>query len=245
MRHRWLLPLLAVPPLLLAWGSARLADRLGSAAGAALARAAELGGPSGTGTPPSWVQVVPRPRVNLAHSPAATRESAAESGPSLAPRRWGAGSSPPTRGLRVRGATVLRLANSGHRPHGRFVPARGARPAGILLSGVTGLGIGIEDGDILTHAGGIVPKSPADVMAIVIAVRGQGVPEISGRVWHQGEVLNLVVEQPYPVSSRMALSPAARTAPPSLPARSSHPRARVSRGVGQPTQKGRAHGSEP
>ena len=103
----------------------------------------------------------------------------------------------PTRGIRVSAATVLRIANSGARPVGIPVPAEGARPAGLMLSGVSGLGVGMQDGDVLTHAGGRPALSEADVVGLVIAARGKEVPSIGGRFWRDGEPWNLVVEQPY------------------------------------------------
>jgi hypothetical protein len=77
------------------------------------------------------------------------------------------------------------------------VPAEGRRPAGLLLSGVSGLGVGIEDGDVLTHAGGRPALSESDVVGLVIAARGKEVPAIGGRFWRNGEQWSLVVEQPY------------------------------------------------
>ena len=103
----------------------------------------------------------------------------------------------PKRGVRVSAATVLRLANSGARPSGIPVPAEGPRPAGLMLTGVSALGVGILDGDVLTHAGGRPALSEADVVSLVIAARGRQVSAIGGRFWRNGEPWNLVVEQPY------------------------------------------------
>jgi hypothetical protein len=103
----------------------------------------------------------------------------------------------PKKGIRVRADAVLRLANAGLRPSGIPVPARGDRPAGLALSGVGGLGIGMIDGDVLTSAAGRPALSPGDVIGVVIGSRAKGAPEICGRFWRNGEPWNLIVEQPY------------------------------------------------
>jgi hypothetical protein len=103
----------------------------------------------------------------------------------------------PQKGIRVRADAVLRLANSGTRPMGIPTPAHGARPAGLALVGVSGLGVGLIDGDVLTQAAGRPALSTADVIGVVIGSRAQHVPEICGRFWRKGEPWNLVVEQPY------------------------------------------------
>ena len=57
--------------------------------------------------------------------------------------------------VRVRAERVLSLANAGVRPRGVPVPASAEHPAGLRLSGVSSLGVGLEDGDVLTRVGGI------------------------------------------------------------------------------------------
>ena len=59
------------------------------------------------------------------------------------------------------------------------------------------LGVGVRDGDVLTHAGGRPATSRADVVGMVIAARGAHQREIGGRFCRAGEVFNLIVEQPY------------------------------------------------
>ncbi len=118
------------------------------------------------------------------------------------------------RGLHVPSAAVLRLARSGSRPRGVPVPAEGPRPAGILLQGVGGLGVGLQDGDVLTMAGGAPALAPSDVVGMVIAARGRRAAVIGGQFWRDGEPWNLVVEQPYPATADGA---APAVAPPSPP----------------------------
>jgi hypothetical protein len=103
----------------------------------------------------------------------------------------------PQKGIRVQEAAVLRLASAGVRPTGIPVPARGARPAGVALVGVSALGIGLRDGDILVSAAGRPTLSSGDVVGVVIGSRAHHATEISGRFYRDGEPWNLVVEQPY------------------------------------------------
>lgn len=102
------------------------------------------------------------------------------------------------RALRISGATVLRLANQGVRPRGIPVASDGRRPAGLRLVGVSGLGVGLRDGDVLTSAEGVSARSASDVVSVVVAARGQGAPAVGGVFWRDGEPWRLVVEQPYP-----------------------------------------------
>lgn len=103
----------------------------------------------------------------------------------------------PQKGIRVREAVVLRLANGGVRPTGIPVPARGTRPAGVALVGVSALGIGLQDGDVLVSAAGRPTLAAGDVVGVVIGSRAHRAAEISGRFYRDGEPWNLVVEQPY------------------------------------------------
>lgn len=98
----------------------------------------------------------------------------------------------------VQGATVLQLVRSSVRPRGKLVPADGTRPAGILLQGVSGLGVGLEDGDVLTSVAGAPARDIGDVIGAVVAARGRSAPSVSGIFWRHGEPWRLVVQQPYP-----------------------------------------------
>ncbi len=104
----------------------------------------------------------------------------------------------PSRGVHVGSETVLRLADSGARPGGSFAPARGDRPAGMVVSGVGGLGVGVRDGDVLTHVAGSPVRTRAAVVSAVIAARGRRSPSIGGRFWRDGEWWHLSVDLPYP-----------------------------------------------
>ncbi|MGC4068064.1 MAG: hypothetical protein QM784_26135 [Polyangiaceae bacterium] len=100
--------------------------------------------------------------------------------------------------LRVSEATVLRLANAGRKPTGRPVPAEGARPAGIQVFGASALGLGVRDGDVLTHVSEVPVTSVGQVVALVIAARGARQKAIVGRLWRGERSYLIVVEQPYP-----------------------------------------------
>lgn len=99
--------------------------------------------------------------------------------------------------LFVSKATVLRLAQSAARPQGAFVSETPEHPAGLRLSGVAALGIGVQDGDILIEALGITPRSPGQIIGAIIEARAQQARFLSGKLWRQGKTFGITVEQPY------------------------------------------------
>jgi hypothetical protein len=99
--------------------------------------------------------------------------------------------------LFVSAATVLKLAQSNARPRGSFVGATAQHPAGLRLTGVAALGIGVQDGDILTEALGIAPHGPGEIIGAIIEARAKQARFLSGTLWRQGESFSLTVEQPY------------------------------------------------
>lgn len=201
VRPSWVLPLCLTLPLpLLAAGASSAADALGRRGGRALGAATEtfLRSPPSAPLPVFVEPLAPsEPPESAPEGPA--KEAAA---PVRSTRRAPATSPVPAKGVRVRAEVVLRLANSGARPGGFPVPASGARPRGLALTGVSGLGIGLEDGDVLTHAAGRPALTPGDVIGVVVGSRRARAPEIWGRFWRNGEPWNLVVEQPYPKQRR-------------------------------------------
>jgi len=94
-------------------------------------------------------------------------------------------------------AKVLALAQTAARPRGSFVTATSEHPAGLLLSGVDGLGIGVNDGDILIEALGVTPRSPGQIIALVVQARARKAQFLSGVLWRRGQLLRITVEQPY------------------------------------------------
>ena len=104
----------------------------------------------------------------------------------------------PSQGIRISSAQVLALAARRAMPSAVFVKANAQRPAGLLLSGVSALGVGLQDGDVLTEAAGQKASSVAAVVGLVLAARARQAAEISGRFYRAGVAFSLTVEQPYP-----------------------------------------------
>ena len=101
-------------------------------------------------------------------------------------------------GVFISSAQVLALAARRAMPHAQPVQATAQHPAGLLLRGVSGWGVGLEDGDVLTEAAGQKASSVALVVGVVLSARGRQVPAISGRFFRGGMPFALTVEQPYP-----------------------------------------------
>jgi hypothetical protein len=119
---------------------------------------------------------------------------------SKAPARHGAGKPGPKgkpSALFVSQATVLKLAESAARPRGTFVPQTSQHPQGLRLSGVSALGIGVQDGDILIEALGITPRAPGELIGAIIQARAKNARSLSGTLWRQGDTFAITVEQPY------------------------------------------------
>jgi hypothetical protein len=191
---RKLAPLLPLPFLvaLAAWGSARAADRSGAALGAALSAVA---GVIGTEQRPvedegALDETIPSSAVGpvLAESSGSRKGGAKRSKPAA---------SASARSLFVSAETVLRLSESRVTPKGVRVPANGARPAGLRLQGVAGLGIGLRDGDVLTRALGQPAQSSSDVVRAILVARANRVRVLEGEFYRGNERWTLRVEQPY------------------------------------------------
>jgi hypothetical protein len=99
--------------------------------------------------------------------------------------------------LFVSEATVVKLAQSAARPRGTFVAKSPEHPAGLRLSGVAALGIGVQDGDILIEALGITPRSPGEIIGAIIEARAKQARFLSGTLWRSGQTFPITVEQPY------------------------------------------------
>lgn len=91
---------------------------------------------------------------------------------------------------------VLELARASAVPSGHPVERRGARPSGIELSGVTGLGIGLIDGDVLTDVAGSPVRSEGRIVGIVVRALARHDARISATFWRAGSPWTLVVELP-------------------------------------------------
>ncbi len=99
--------------------------------------------------------------------------------------------------FQVPASKVLALANEGRRPVGQPVQASSRHPSGILVSGLAGLGLPLNNGDVLTHVAGQHVRTVGDVVGIVLALRGRKAPMIFGIFWREGKPFGVSVEQPY------------------------------------------------
>ncbi len=185
------LPLVAVPALAGACAD-RLGDRVAAALTVALAPLAVA--------PPKDDSLTETELASEAFRGAPEAESRLASTPSQAhgkraPRAASA------HALRVSAAQVLALAQRRAMPSAAPVRATAAHPAGLELHGVSALGIGMQDGDVLTEAAGQRAASVATVVGVVLAARSRHSPEISGRFYRAGVPYIVTVEQPYPPGS--------------------------------------------
>ncbi|MFZ5890181.1 MAG: hypothetical protein ACOY0T_03855 [Myxococcota bacterium] len=139
-----------------------------------------------------------RSLASFAEAEKSLAASPPRSEPAPKTRRGKATKAKQAHGVFVSASSVLRLANGGAAmPRAVFVPALGERPAGLRLIGVSGLGIGMRDGDVLTRVLGADVSSVPEVVQRVLAARNRRAPQISGEFWRDGARWSLVVEQPY------------------------------------------------
>lgn len=134
------------------------------------------------------------PEESAALSPGVVKRRLASPPPT---RASSANAVAPRRGLRVRSNTVLQLANARAIPEGTYVEPDRGRPGGMRLSGVGVLGVGLADGDVLSHVGGAPVTSRSAVVTAVLQARARRASEISALFWRDGEPWRLVVEMPY------------------------------------------------
>ena len=195
---RWWTPvaiLAALAPFpLVAVGSSVLAERMAEDMAASIDRVAAA-------LPEE--QEPPERRIPTARAPA-PRASAAPAPPKERPRGIG---------VLVRRKKLAALVAAGARPGGRPVPATSFRPAGIALAGVSGLGIGMRDGDVLTAVGGAPATSYGAVVSAVAAALKAGAPSISGMAWRGEQRIFITVELPRVETRRAERPRAAGTRP--------------------------------
>jgi hypothetical protein len=104
---------------------------------------------------------------------------------------------PAVHSITIDANTVLCLAQRGVQPSAKPVAQRGKRPAGVVVYGVSALGVGVTDGDVLTEVLGQPVRSQVQVVAMVIAARSQAMSSISATLWRGTRPYTLTVEQPY------------------------------------------------
>jgi hypothetical protein len=90
-------------------------------------------------------------------------------------------------GIYVGKEAVLRLVRAGVVPTGQPTAASSSHPAGILLSGVGALGIGLHDGDILTDVEGHPVRTEAQVVGMVLAARSRHAEQMSAIIWRASD----------------------------------------------------------
>jgi hypothetical protein len=110
------------------------------------------------------------------------------------------------RALFVSADTVLKVATTRVRLSGVPVAAEGARPAGLRLSGVAALGVGLLDGDVLTRALGVPALSRARVVNAVLVARARRQKILEGEFFRGTERWVIRVEQPYLAEPKSALA---------------------------------------
>jgi len=176
-----------------AWTSARAAERVGADAARVLSVVALLAR-AGDGAEPEALEPVVEPEVIPAQyevpaepmgAPSKTRANGKKARPSVTPVVF------------VSQKTVLGLANTGARPRGVFVAANGVRPAGLRLIGVGALGIGMQDGDVLTRALGQPVTATGAVIQVVLVARAHHAAVLEGEFWRGAQRYVIRVEQPY------------------------------------------------
>lgn len=123
-------------------------------------------------------------------------------------------------GIRLSRRRVLQLARARAVPRATPTAATSSRPSGLLLRGVSRLGIGVRDGDVLSHVSGVPVSSVGQVASLVMQARARKEAVVQATLWRGAQSFPLVVEMPYSPAAPAA-SPAAPAASPAPPANSS------------------------
>lgn len=194
---RWLFAVVPLPLVVLVatWGSARVADRAGAVMAGLLG--AFAGFVIGPPAPPADPDLVPA-SGNVAEPATPAPEPPAKKGARVkraAPKV-----------LFVSAETVLKIASTKVQLRGVPVGREGTRPAGLRLVGVSALGVGLQDGDVLTRALGQPVMSRSEVVRAVLAARARQEKVLEGEFYRGAERWVLRVEQPYPPAPRAELA---------------------------------------
>jgi hypothetical protein len=91
---------------------------------------------------------------------------------------------------------VLAIAQRGQRPEGVPAGASRGRPAGVRLTGVTQMAVGVFDGDVVTHVDGGAVGDPGEVVARVLAALGRRQASLRATVYRGTAPYDLVVGLP-------------------------------------------------
>lgn len=195
-----------LPFAVCAWASGVLARSAGTRAGTALFKVGQSMSelrqePVATPLPPSPEAAVIAALPDAVMPDAVLAPSPSNDGTSNAPPHQEcvepgeACGFPKPVGVFVSRARVLAAADAGLRPTGSPVPATTWRPAGLALSGVSGLGVGLRDGDVLVSAGSPATSEGAVVAAVIGALRKRA-KAMSGVAWRGRQRIHIVVELP-------------------------------------------------
>jgi len=189
MLARWLLPLALATAAASMGASALLVDALAGIVADRLTVVASFVAPRSTAELAPLPELAEPPEILASSTQVAgsTRKKAAPAKPAPAAPK----------SIFVPASRVLAIAESGARPRGKPVPATARRPAGLKLSGVSALGIGLLDGDVLTEAAGAPALDSAAVIQSVLRARARRAKTISGTCYRGDARFSLVVEQPY------------------------------------------------
>ncbi len=205
MRQSWIIAGLIALPTLGALASHAMADVLGRRVGRSLAAltpkpvARVVSATTKSASRTMRTTAEHRHQSQLAEAPSTERAPGARMRDPQPVAVKSAAHRVPSKGVFVSARRVLQIARSGQRPGGSQVAAGPGRPAGVRLTGVGALGVGLRDGDVLTHAAG-APASEGQVIGAVVRAHARKAKSMSGRIWRDGEFLNLTVELPYPKS---------------------------------------------
>lgn len=211
-------PLFPLPLLLAlaAWGSARVADRVGAALGAALGAVASVVGTEQRPAEDDELDATIPVSVAAPSEGLGDIEREVIAAPKRGKARSGSATAAEARSIYVSSAQVLRLADARVRPRGVHVPAEGKRPAGLKLVGVAGLGIGLRDGDVLTRALGQPALASSAVVRAILVARSRRVRVLEREFYRGYERWTIRVEQPYLNEGSVSLT--AGASGPRLPA---------------------------
>lgn len=175
--------LLALPFAVVGISLQRMAASIAVTAAASLHRLAGALPREVGPAPPIPTHGVPPPPASAAAAPSASVPQAAAE-PQLA------------LGVMVSRKRVRAAVRAGAQPGGSPVPATAYRPAGLSLTGVSAIGAGLRDGDVLTLVGGAPATSYSAVAAAVSGALDKGARAIHGEAWRGRTRIYLTVELP-------------------------------------------------
>ena len=89
--------------------------------------------------------------------------------------------------LFVSADTVMKIAATKVQLRGVPVAREGGRPAGLRLIGVSALGVGLKDGDVLTKALGQPVMSRSAVVSAVLSARARQEKVLQGEFYRGSE----------------------------------------------------------